>query len=400
MDNLSIEYVSIDEIKPYKNNAKKHPQTQVDNIAKSINDYGFRQPIVVDKDGVIIIGHGRFLAAKQLGKTEVPVHYAADLPPKKARELRLLDNKLNESEWDFDLLKLDVKGLDFSAYELDWYITTTAEEHSEKTFEQMNADFQERMANGELSEDSDEYQEFLAKFEAKKTTDDCYTPQNVYEAVADYVANHYGVEKASFMRPFYPGGNYQSEKYKSGAVVVDNPPFSIISEICAWYQERGIKFFMFAPHLTVLGIRKAQKVVTGVAITYENGANVNTSFVTNMDEYEIRSAPDLYESIEKADKENLAKMKKQLPKYAYPMEVVRQTDLGKMSKYGVEFAVKAESCQRISMLDEQKADGKGIFGSGYILSERAAAERAAAERAAAEVWNLSERELAIVKGLK
>ena len=395
MDNLSIEYVSIDEIKPYKNNAKKHPQTQVDNIAKSINDYGFRQPIVVDKDGVIIIGHGRFLAAKQLGKTEVPVHYAADLPPKKARELRLLDNKLNESEWDFDLLKLDVKGLDFSAYELDWYITTTAEEHSEKTFEQMNADFQERMANGELSEDSDEYQEFLAKFEAKKTTDDCYTPQNVYEAVADYVANHYGVEKASFMRPFYPGGNYQSEKYKSGAVVVDNPPFSIISEICAWYQERGIKFFMFAPHLTVLGIRKAQKVVTGVAITYENGANVNTSFVTNMDEYEIRSAPDLYESIEKADKENLAKMKKQLPKYAYPMEVVRQTDLGKMSKYGVEFAVKAESCQRISMLDEQKADGKGIFGSGYILSERAAAERAAAE-----VWNLSERELAIVKGLK
>lgn len=117
---FQIEYVSIDSIKPYKNNAKKHPKEQVDNIAKSIEVYGFRQPIVVDKDGVIIIGHGRYLAAKQLGKTEVPVHCAADLPPKKVRELRLLDNKLNESEWDYDLLKLDMDGLDFGDMRLDW----------------------------------------------------------------------------------------------------------------------------------------------------------------------------------------------------------------------------------------------------------------------------------------
>ena len=402
MQELEIVQVALTDIKPYKNNAKKHPEQQVANLAESIRTLGWRQPIVLDADGVIIIGHGRFLAAQRLGLETAPCHYATDLTKEQAKKLRLLDNKLNESEWDFDLLKMDIEGLDFSGMTLDWGMET---EESATTFEEMNARFQERMASGELSEDSDEYQEFLAKFEAKKTTDDCYTPQNVYEVVADYVANHYGVDKANFVRPFYPGGDYQNETYKSGAVVVDNPPFSILSEICAWYQERGIPFFLFAPHMTVMGVRKAQKVVVGFSITYENGAFVSTSFVTNMDEYEIRSAPDLYKGIEEADKENLAKIRKQLPKYSYPMEVVRQTDISKMSKYGIEFAVKAESCQRISMLDAQKEEGKGIFGSGYILSERAAAERAAAERAAAEraaaeVFELSEREREIVRSLK
>lgn len=117
-----IENVGIEKIKSYKNNAKKHPKEQVENIANSIKTYGFRQPIVVDKDGVIIIGHGRYLAAKHLGLTEVPVHCADDLPPEKVRELRLLDNKLNESDWDYDLLKLDMDGLDFSNFTLDWGI--------------------------------------------------------------------------------------------------------------------------------------------------------------------------------------------------------------------------------------------------------------------------------------
>jgi hypothetical protein len=120
MNDMKIVMVDVNEIKPYKNNAKKHPPEQVANIAQSIEAYGFRQPIVVDKEGVIIIGHGRYLAAKHLGKTEVPVHYADDLPAKKVKELRLLDNKLNESDWDYDLLKLDMDGLDFGDMRLDW----------------------------------------------------------------------------------------------------------------------------------------------------------------------------------------------------------------------------------------------------------------------------------------
>ena len=116
------ETVDIDNLKPYKNNAKKHPQEQVDNIAKSIKDYGWQQPIVADKDGVIIIGHGRWMAAKKLGIDKVPVHYAVDLTKEQTKKLRLLDNKLNESEWDFDLLKIDMDGLDFSDMSLDWGI--------------------------------------------------------------------------------------------------------------------------------------------------------------------------------------------------------------------------------------------------------------------------------------
>lgn len=117
---MEIVQVSLTDIKPYKNNAKKHPQEQVDNVAESIRTLGWRQPIVLDKDGVIIIGHGRFLAAKKLGLETAPCHYALDLTNEQVKKLRLLDNKLNESEWDFDLLKLDSKGLDFSEYSLDW----------------------------------------------------------------------------------------------------------------------------------------------------------------------------------------------------------------------------------------------------------------------------------------
>lgn len=117
---MEIVQVSLTDIKPYKNNAKKHPQEQVDNVAESIRTLGWRQPIVLDKDGVIIIGHGRFLAAKKLGLETAPCHYAYDLTAEQTKKLRLLDNKLNESEWDFDLLKLDAKGLDFSEYSLDW----------------------------------------------------------------------------------------------------------------------------------------------------------------------------------------------------------------------------------------------------------------------------------------
>ena len=156
---------------------------------------------------------------------------------------------------------------------------------------------------------------------------------------------------------------------------------------------------MFAPTLTILGIRHAQKVVIGITLTYENGAKVSSSFVTNMDEYEIRSDPDLYKKLKEADDENLRSMKKELPTYNYPIEVLRQTDLSKLSKFGQFFGVKKENCFRISELDAQKEYKKGIFGSGYIISERAAAERAAAERANIMDWTLSEREKEIIKSL-
>ena len=396
----------VNKIKPYEKNPRKNDGA-VEAVAESIKQCGYIAPIIVDEGNVILAGHTRLKALKKLGYKKVPVVIKEGLSEEQKRKYRLLDNKTNElAEWDFDLLEDELEGLDFGGLELGWGFNSEddAEETEEEAYERRKQEFREKMDRGELSEDSDEYQEFLQKFESKKTTDDCYTPPNIYEVVADYVAEHYKVKKSDFIRPFYPGGDYQKEKYKTDSVVVDNPPFSIISEICKWYQEHGIKFFMFAPTLTILGIRSAQKVVVGNGIVYENGASVTTSFVTNMDEYEIRSAPDLYERLEEANKANLRAMKQELPTYYYPLECVRQTDIVKLSKYGQFYGVRKESCRRISELDAQKEYKKAIFGSGYLISERAAAERAAAERAAAEraaatTWELSDREKEIIKSL-
>ena len=69
---MNVKNMNIKDIRPYKNNAKKHDETQINNVAESIKQYGFVQPIVIDKDGVIVIGHCRALAAKKLGLKEVP----------------------------------------------------------------------------------------------------------------------------------------------------------------------------------------------------------------------------------------------------------------------------------------------------------------------------------------
>ena len=92
------------DIVPYAANAKKHDKRQINNVAESIKQYGFVQPIVIDRDGVIVIGHCRALAAKKLGMEEVPCVCVDDLTPEQVNALRLVDNKSNESDWDFDLL--------------------------------------------------------------------------------------------------------------------------------------------------------------------------------------------------------------------------------------------------------------------------------------------------------
>lgn len=119
---LNIIQVKVSEIIPYDLNAKKHDQVQINNVAESIKQFGFRQPIVLDKDNVIIIGHCRWLASKKLKLDTVPCHYAEDLTEEQVVKLRNLDNKLNESEWDFDLLKDQVINIDFQGFEIDWGI--------------------------------------------------------------------------------------------------------------------------------------------------------------------------------------------------------------------------------------------------------------------------------------
>lgn len=102
------------DIKPYPNNAKKHPKKQIEQIANSIKVFGMHQPVVVDKQGVIIVGHGRWEAMKFLGWDEKHIEkyvQVADLTEEQASAYRLADNKLNESDWDMNLVIEELKGL-------------------------------------------------------------------------------------------------------------------------------------------------------------------------------------------------------------------------------------------------------------------------------------------------
>lgn len=110
---MKIEQIDIDKIKPYKLNAKKHPQSQIEGIAESIKRFGFSQPIVLDKKNEIIIGHGRLEAAKIAGLKEVPCLTLSDLTPKEVRALRLIDNRIAETGWDQEMLKIEFEDLEF-----------------------------------------------------------------------------------------------------------------------------------------------------------------------------------------------------------------------------------------------------------------------------------------------
>lgn len=113
---MLIEWRALGDIHPYPKNARVIPQKAIDKVARSIEEFGWRQPIVVDVHGVIVAGHVRLAAAQQLKLERAPVHVATDLTPEQIRAYRLMDNRsADEASWDLDVLRsemLDLKGLD------------------------------------------------------------------------------------------------------------------------------------------------------------------------------------------------------------------------------------------------------------------------------------------------
>lgn len=124
---MDITYKKLSEIMPYSKNAKKHDAKQVANVAESIRKYGFVQPVVVDREGVIVIGHCRALAAQQLGMEAVPCICVDHLTPEQVAALRIVDNKSNESEWDLTLLAEELPTLDLTGFEFDFELPEFAE---------------------------------------------------------------------------------------------------------------------------------------------------------------------------------------------------------------------------------------------------------------------------------
>ena len=251
----------------------------------------------------------------------------------------------------------------------------------------------------------DNYEEFLAKFDAPKTTDDCYTPAEVYGAVLGWLKERVDLSGANIVRPFFPGGDYEAYDYKEDDVVVDNPPFSILARILRFYHDRGIRFFLFGPQLTLFSSSSSSLtyIPCACAVEYANGAKVSTGFISNLfGDVLAMSAPDLRKRIKEAQEKAKGNGSVSLPRYEYPPEVLTSSMLGYLSTHGVEFKVMRDevSPEPLSALASQKAVGKAIFGKGWLISEKKAAEKKAAERKAAEriiVWELSEAEREAVR---
>ena len=239
----------------------------------------------------------------------------------------------------------------------------------------------------------EDYDAFVRKFEAKKTTDDCYTPPAVYKAVLDFVAKLTPLEGRPVVRPFFPGGDFVQYAYPEGCVVVDNPPFSILSKIVRFYSAHNVPFFLFGPSLTLFTAPDCDVtyIIADAEITYENGAKVRTGFITNLcPDIRIWCCPELKDSIAAAQ----AIPSNQKRGFIYPDNIVTAATLGRLVSHHTELIIRKRDCEFIKDSDAAKQQGRSLYGGGYILSERAAAERAAASR-----LTLSPRERAIIERL-
>lgn len=129
---MDIKNIAVKDLIPYEKNTKKHDDVQINNVAESIKQYGFVQPIVIDKNNVVVIGHCRLLEAKKLKMADVPCVCVDDLTEEQVKALRIVDNKSNESDWLNDILELELPDVDLSAFDFDFgFLEEPSEEEIE-----------------------------------------------------------------------------------------------------------------------------------------------------------------------------------------------------------------------------------------------------------------------------
>ncbi len=236
----------------------------------------------------------------------------------------------------------------------------------------------------------EDYEGFVEKFKLKKTTDDCYTPQYVYDEIFSWFnENIQSLDGCNIVRPFWPGADYKALEYHEDDVVFDNPPFSIFAQIIDYYTAKGIKFFLFAPSLTLFSAFRPNVtyIVAHCDIKYENGAVVRTSFVTNMERrHRVILAGDLYKQVKAATERMQKQDKKSRRAIIYPDNLISGATLGRLAVRGICMKIPMAECEFVRKLDNAQGT---VFGGGYLLAERAAAERI----------ELSPREKAIIESL-
>ena len=227
-------------------------------------------------------------------------------------------------------------------------------------------EIQETAQSRSKQEVFEDYDGFVGKFEAKKTTDDCYTPGKVYDAILAFVDTLWPLEGKEVVRPFFPGGDFVNYEYPKDCVVVDNPPFSILSKIVRFYSAHDVPFFLFGPALTLFTAPDCDLtyIIADADIIYDNGAVVRTGFITNLpSDIRIWCCPQLKQAIMKAQ-ETPSKAKKG---FVYPDNIVTAATLGKLAAHSTEFIVRKKSCQYIHDSDSAKAQGRSLYGGGLYL---------------------------------
>lgn len=259
-------------------NPREWTRDDVARIAASIDEtpelFEMR-PLLVYKVGeefVVLGGNLRLEGAKRLRLKSCPAFIIPeDTSSEKLMEIVIKDNG-SFGAWDLSLLSKEWGECPLS----DWGVVA-------------NWDKDKKPA-GEAPPDKDsaEYLEWLKKFENKKTTDDCFTPVEVYDALIGWLKKEGKIrEGQKVVRPFYPGGDYTAEEYPAGCVVVDNPPFSIMKDIVAFYDKKRIPFFLFFDSRTLFGkayVNNERICLLPIcaSVKYENGAVVNTSFMSSL----------------------------------------------------------------------------------------------------------------------
>ena len=383
-------------------NPRQWTKDDVAKTAKSIaedEDFLEERPILVVPMGekfVVFAGNLRSEGAKKRKMKEAP---CVIYNPETEADQQAIIRRAAKDNGSFGSFDWDILANEWDYPLQDWGINVWPQEERDPT--DLNLSTKGR-------EGDEEYNEFVEKFKQKLTTDDCYTPPAVYEAVLSFVGTLTELKGKKVERPFVPGGDYENYPYTERSIVVDNPPFSLLSKIIRFYCGRSIPFFIFAPALTLFSATDCDVtyIIPDSDIEYENGAKVRTGFITNLiPDIRIWCCPKLRDAVIEAQPDE----DKTKQGFVYPDNIVTSAILGKIAKRDIELKIRKKACEAIKQSDSAEEQGRALYGGGFIMSDRAAAERAAAERAAAERaaaegaaatrLNLSEREKAIIERL-
>ena len=239
------------------------------------------------------------------------------------------------------------------------------------------------------------------------TYDECYTSPEVYDTVLKYAVERYHLQDKHIVRPFVPSGNYQQYVYDENDVVIDNPPFSMTTEITKWYINHDIPFFLFINGIYAVSLSrglhgKATVIATNANVSFYHKPNnkvVKLGFVTNLEPKNIVIRGD----VALTNKLNSLVKKKALNEYKYPENLIKNSDILSAIRRGVELQLTTNNCLFEDNLDYNKEHKlNAVHGGCYLVDDNVYNEyKAAIEKdpLCTHHVTLSEREKAIIEKL-